>query len=84
MALRDQGLEQSSLVVALVAKRSEEFLLVAGAKLLNAEDTTYKHGSAEHHGSEQWLVGVLRVSQVVSSCVGKQCNVARLVLLTEK
>ena len=40
--LRDLGLEKSSLVVALVAKRptSEELLLLTGAKPLNAEDTT--------------------------------------------
>ena len=42
MVLRDLGLEKSSHVVALAAKRpkSEELLLLAEAKLLNAEDTT--------------------------------------------
>ena len=42
IVLRDLGLEKSSLVVTLVAKRpkSEQFLLLAGAKPLNAEDTT--------------------------------------------
>ena len=42
MVLRDLGLEKSSLVVTLVAQRpkSEELLLLAGAKFLNAEDTT--------------------------------------------
>ena len=42
MVLRDLGLEKSSLHVALVGKRpkSEELLLLAGAKPLNAEDTT--------------------------------------------
>ena len=41
MVLRDVGLEKSSPVVILVAKRlkSEEPLLQAGAKPLNAEDT---------------------------------------------
>ena len=40
--LRDLGLEKSSPVVTPVAKRpkSEELLLLAGAKPLNAEDTT--------------------------------------------
>ena len=42
MVLRDPGLEKSSLVVTLVAKRpkSEERLLLAGEKPLNAKDTT--------------------------------------------
>ena len=42
MVLRDLGLENVPPVVILVAKRpkSEEFLLLAGAKPLNAEDTT--------------------------------------------
>ena len=43
MVLRDLGLEKSSLVVTPVAKRPKtgEFLLLAGAKSLNAEDTTF-------------------------------------------
>ena len=42
MVLRDLGLKKSTRVVTLVAKRpqSEEHLLLAGAKPLNAEDTT--------------------------------------------
>ena len=42
LVLLDLGLEKSKPVVTLVVKRpkSEEFLLLAGAKLLNAEDTT--------------------------------------------
>ena len=42
MVLRDLGLGKASPVVTLVAKRqnSEELLLLAGAKPLNAEDTT--------------------------------------------
>ena len=42
VVLRDLGLEKVPPVVILVAKRpkSEEFLLLAGAKPLNAEDTT--------------------------------------------
>ena len=42
MVLRDLGLEKSTPFVTHVAKRpkSEEFLLLAGAKPLNAEDTT--------------------------------------------
>ena len=42
MVLRDLGLEKSTRVVTLVAKRlkSKELLLLAGAKPLSAEDTT--------------------------------------------
>ena len=42
MGLRDLGLEKSTPCATLVAKRpkSEELLLMAGAKPLNAEDTT--------------------------------------------
>ena len=42
MVLRDQGLEKSSPVVSPVAKRpkSEDILLLAGAKPLSAENTT--------------------------------------------
>ena len=42
MALRDLGLEKPSVRVSSVAKRpkSEELLLLAGAKLLNALDAT--------------------------------------------
>ena len=42
MVLRDQGLEKATPVVTPLAKRSksEELLLLAGAKHLNAEDTT--------------------------------------------
>ena len=43
MVRRDLGLEKMSPVVTLIAKRpkSEEFLLLAGAKLWNAEDATF-------------------------------------------
>ena len=42
VALRDLGLEKSTLFVIHVAQRpkSEELLLMAGSKPLNAEDTT--------------------------------------------
>ena len=42
MVLQDLGLEKSPLVVTLVdnCPKSEGLLLLAGAKLLNAEDTT--------------------------------------------
>ena len=43
MVLRDLGLERSTPVVNIVAKRpkSEELVLLAGAKPLNGEDATF-------------------------------------------
>ena len=42
----------------------------------------FKHGvcSAEHHRTEQWRVGKLRVAQVVSSCARNLGNAERLAL----
>ena len=51
MVLRDLGLEQSTPIGVLVAKRPkvEELLLLAGAKLVNAEDTTLHRSMRENY-----------------------------------
>ena len=65
MVLRDPGLEKSSLVVTLVAKRpkSEELLLLAGVKPLNAKDTASYRSITIRVNYCLWTVQTCHLSQ---------------------